>query len=174
MKPFIGIFLGLLLCSCGAVKVSYDYDKDTDFNNYSTYNYFSDLDTGLSELDTKRLLRIVDSTMRIKGFLLTEDPDIYINIQSSDYSAPSRNNLGIGIGGGGRSIGGGVSVGVPVGQPNISRELVFDFVDSQKNLLFWQGIGRSTIKPNAAPHIREEKLRKIVGKVFSKYPGNQE
>jgi len=127
MRKLLLILITLLFFSCSVIKVEQDYDKDTDFSSYTTYNYFGDLNTGLNELDDKRLIKAIDATMRMKGFLLTEDPDILINILSVDYLSPVRNNVGIGIGGTGRSVGGGVSVGLPVGQSKLIRSITFEF-----------------------------------------------
>ena len=52
------LLMYLLLVSCNAIRVNYDYDKETDFSSYTTYNYYADMDTGLSELDTKTLVEI--------------------------------------------------------------------------------------------------------------------
>ena len=56
MKPFKSLLLLLIVASCAPINVNYDYEKGTDFTQYKTYNYYSDMETGLSELDTKRLL----------------------------------------------------------------------------------------------------------------------
>ncbi|WP_411031108.1 DUF4136 domain-containing protein [Spongiimicrobium sp. 3-5] len=173
MMKNIGYYmlLAILFASCSAVKVNYDYEKTTDFSGYTTYNYYPDLNTGLGELDTKRLLKAVDAAMQAKGILLAEEPDFFINIQSSSFRAPrSNSSVGVGVGGGGRNVGGGVSIGIPVGQPSFSREIVFDFVDSQRDALFWQGVTESSYRDNASPNTREQLLNQIVTKVFSKYP----
>ncbi len=170
MKQLLPIFFLVFFVSCSAIKVSYDYDKETDFSAYSTYNYYPDMDTGLSELDTKRLLRAIDSTLRGKGFLLSEEPEFLIGIVSSSFQAPRNNTVGVGIGGGGRNVGGGMSIGLPVGATNIKREIQFDFVDSQKDELFWQAVTVSSLKENSSPLEREKKLRALVVKAFEKYP----
>lgn len=170
MKHLLLIFFLVFFVSCSAIKVNYDYDKETDFSAYSTYNYYPDMDTGLSELDTKRLLRAIDSTLRGKGFLLSEEPEFLIGIVSSSFQAPRNNTVGVGIGGGGRNVGGGMSIGLPVGTTNIKREIQFDFVDSQKDELFWQAVTESTLRENSSPQEREEKLRALVVKAFEKYP----
>lgn len=128
------------------------------------------MDSGLSQLDEKRLLRALDSTLRAKGYLLAEEPDFLINILSSQYRRAPNNSVGVGLGGGGRNVGGGVSVGVPLGGSGIEREIQFDLVDSQKDALFWQAISESGYRDNASPSVREERLKKVVAKVFSKFP----
>lgn len=152
------------------MRVSYDYDRATDYTNYSTYNYYADMETGLSGLDEKRLLTALDSTLRAKGYLLAEEADFLINIVSSEYRKAPNNSVGVGIGGTGRNVGGGVSVGVPLGGSGIERQIQFDLVDSQKDALFWQAISESGFRDNASPSVREEILQKIVAKVFSKFP----
>ena len=56
----------VVLCaiSCSTVRVNYDFDKSVDFTNYSTYNYYPEMETGLSDLDSKRLFNAIDSTMQ--------------------------------------------------------------------------------------------------------------
>ncbi len=170
MKGIGYMLLVLLFTSCHVVRVQTDYEKETDFSNYSTYNYFSDLETGLSELDEKRLIKILDAAMQTEGILLSEEPDFLINIESGIYQTPRNNTVGVGVGGTGRNVGGGVSVGIPVGQSNVQREIIFDFVDSQKDMLFWQATSKSNFNENATPIEREKKLKEIVEKVLSKYP----
>ncbi len=173
MKSF-GILLILLCCaSCGSVHVNYDYDKATDFSNYTTYGYYPDMETGMSQLDAKRLLRAVDSTMQQKGILFSEEPDLLINIQSRAFRSPQNNTVGVGVGGTGRNVGGGVSVGLPLGRPNMEREIIFDLIDSQRDALIWQAVGESAFREGASPSVKEEKLGEIVAKVFSKYPPNR-
>ncbi|QLG47275.1 DUF4136 domain-containing protein [Costertonia aggregata] len=170
MKLFNSLLLLFLCISCGSVRVSYDYERETDFTNYTTYNYYPDMETGLSEFDTRRLLRVLDNEMQSKGILLSEEPDFLINITSNTFQGAQNNSVGVGLGGGGRNVGGGVSIGIPVGQPKLERQIRFDFVDSQKDALFWSAQSESAFKEDVTPEIREQKLREIVQKVLSKYP----
>jgi len=170
MKGMGYILLLLLFTSCHVVRVHTDYEKETNFSNYSTYNYYDDMEMGMSELDEKRLIKILDVAMQTEGILLSEEPDFLINIQSGIFQAPRSNTVGVGVGGTGRNVGGGVSVGIPVGQSNVQREIIFDFVDSQKDMLFWQATSKSSLNENATPVEREKKLKDIVEKVLSKYP----
>ncbi len=170
MKNIVYIALVILFCSCNAVRVQTDYEKGTDFSNYSTYNYFDDMETGLSELDAKRLLKIFDIAMQGKGFLLSEEPDFFVNIESQTFITPQNNTVGVGVGGTGNNVGGGVSIGIPLGSSKVKREIQFDFVDSQKDMLFWQCIGKSLFNENSTPVEREKQLMEVVDKVLTKYP----
>jgi len=150
--------------------VDYDYDTKSNFNSFKTYNYYSDLDTGLSELDSKRFLNALDSLLQSKGFKLSEAPNFYIDISSEIYQNESRNTVGVGVGGTGRNVGGGISIGLPIGQAKHSRQIQIDFIDEDGKGLFWQAISESSFNPNANPEKREAKLNAIVVKMLSQYP----
>ncbi len=173
MKSIKTLLLLLIVASCAPIQVNYDYEKGTNFTQYKTYNYYSNMETGLSELDTKRLFDILDKRLNAKNITLSDTPDFYVNIQSSEYQEAQRNTVGVGLGGSGRNVGGGISIGIPVGQANINREIIIDFVDESKNGLFWQAVSESSFNPNATPEKREERLKAIVDKVLEGYPPKQ-
>jgi hypothetical protein len=150
--------------------VNYDFERGTDFNTYKTYNYYSDLETGMSELDTKRLLSVMDAQMQAKGLTLSESPDFYVNVVSSEYENNNRNTVGVGVGGGGRNAGGGISIGLPIGQPKMNRTILFEFIDEDGIGLFWQAESESGFNPNASPEKREAQFKAIVEKVLKGYP----
>ena len=170
MKKALCFALVLGLISCSSIRVNYDYDPDTDFSGYLTYNYYTDMDTGLNNLDTNRLIDAIDAVMQQKGIKLSEEPEFLINIQSQSFYNPQSSSVGVGVGGTGGDVGGGVSVGIPIGSRSLERELVFDFVDIQKNQLFWQCVSSSNYNENASPEVKERKINEIVAKVFSQYP----
>ena len=170
MRYLLFIVLIVVMASCSSVKVNYDYDKTVDFSSYSTYNYYSDMQSGLSQLDEKRLLNALDSTLKARGYRLAEEPELFINIISNEYRSAPNNNVGVGLGGGGRNVGGGISVGLPLGGPNMQRSIQIDLVDAQRDALVWQAVAESGLRENASPSVREDKLRAVVKKVFSKFP----
>lgn len=171
MKNYCLLFiLSCLLFSCNAIRVSYDYEKNTDFTQYKTYNYFSDIESGLSELDEKRLLDALDVALQNQGFTFASSPDFFIDIQSSEYHQANQSNVGVGVGGTGRNVGGGISIGIPVGQNSLNRVIQFDFVDENGVGLFWQAVSESSYNPNAKPDQRETQLKAIVAKVLEGFP----
>lgn len=170
MRNTLIVVFSLLLAACSSVRVNYDYDKEVDFSGYTTYNYFPDMNSGLSQLDEKRLVRILDSTLQSRGYRLAEEPEIFVNIMSNEFQAAPNNSVGVGLGGGGRNVGGGISVGLPLGSPSVQRSIQFDFVDAQRDALFWQATAESGYRENASPSERERRLEVLVKKVFSKFP----
>ena len=170
MKRYLLIGMVLLTVSCAPIRVNYDYEKGTDFAKYKTYQYFGDMETGLSALDTKRLLDAIDLKMKEKGFTISETPDFLIDIKSAEYKEVQRNNVGVGLGGGGGNMGGGISIGLPIGQANVNRQITIDFVDEKGKGLFWQAVSESTFTPNATPEKREAQLQAVTEKVLAQYP----
>lgn len=170
MKRFSYLFLIVLFGSCATVRVTYDYETTADFSKYRTYNYYSDIQTGMSELDNKRLFSALDEGLQAKGLSFSEAPDFFIDIQSSQYQSANQSSVGLGMGGGGRNVGGGVSVGIPVGQAAMNRQIVFEFVDENSIGLFWQAVSDSGYDPNASPEAREAQFKEIVTKVLEGFP----
>tara|TARA_R110002012_G_C11674922_1_gene613569 strand:+ start:7552 stop:8058 length:507 start_codon:yes stop_codon:yes gene_type:complete len=165
MKRFQALILALFITSCG-VTVNYDYEKGTDFTQYKTYNYFDDMQTGLSQLDAKRFFNLLDSQLQKKGFVLSETPDFIIDVKSETYQSAQTSSVGMGVGSGG----GGMSVGIPIGQGSISRQIVLDFVDGKTQQLFWQGVSSEPAAPENTPEAREAQFQKVVIKLLEKYP----
>ncbi len=170
MKTLLSALMVLVLISCSSVRVNYDYDRETNFSQYKTYNYYADMNTGLSELDTKRFQDALDAQLSQQGYKLAEEPDFFIDVSSKEYEEGPKSSFGIGLGGTGRHVGGGVSIGVPVGQSNINRKITVDFVDENKKQLFWQAGSESTFKPNDKPETREAIFKEMVTKMLSEFP----
>ncbi|GAL62442.1 DUF4136 domain-containing protein [Algibacter lectus] len=159
-----------LVASCAPIYVNYDYEKGTDFTKYKSYNYYADMKTGLSELDTKRLLNALDEQLQAKGFALSDTPDFFIDIKSTEFQGAQRQTVGVGVGGGGGNVGGGISIGLPLGQAQVTRQITVDFVDENIKQLYWQAVSESSFNPNSSPEKREARLSAIVAKILKKYP----
>lgn len=174
MKKLIILALIFTVLSCAPIRVNYDYESDTNFTEYKTYNYYSDMKTGLSELDTKRFLEAIDAKLEMQGITFSETPDFFIDVKSSTFQTAQRNTVGVGLGGGGGNMGGGISIGLPIGQSSAHRQIIIDFVDENKNQLFWQAVSESSYNPNQTPEAREAQLNAIVEKVLLQYPPKQQ
>lgn len=174
MKKTIYLLLTLFLfTSCYTVQVNYDYERQADFTKYKTYDYYSDMESGLSKLDQKRLLDAMDRSLKARGFELSSNPDFLIDIKSAEFENAQNSNVGIGMGGTGGNVGGGISVGFPMSNNRLSREIIFEFVDENRMGLFWQALSESAFNPNAKPEKREKQFQQIVDKVLEGYPPKQ-
>ena len=170
MKHFLFLVVTATLLSCGSTKVAYDYDEHINFSTYKTYNYIADMQTGLSQLDDNRLMDATDVVMQANGFAKSETPDLLINIVADQYETAPQNSVGIGVGGG--SYGGGVSVGagIPLGGRKDHQTITFDLVDARQDILVWQAVSDSNVAVNTNPQDRVTYFAKLVQKVFSEFP----
>lgn len=170
MKHICSLSLLFVLTSCASIYVTHDYEKTVDFNNYKTYNYYANVETGMSQLDDKRLFNALDKALQSRGYQLSETPDFFIDIKTSEFQQANGNTVGVGVGGSGRNAGGGISIGVPIGQTQLGRQIVFEFVDENGIGLIWQAVSESNYKPNATPEQREAQFVAIIEKVLKKFP----
>lgn len=169
MKPFLLLSLTILFASCGAT-VGVDYDVETDFSQYTSYNYYPNMESGLNELDNKRIMQIADSLLQTRGFSKSEEPQLLINFYVSESVSNSRNTIGIGVGGGGGNVGVGVSGDIPIGGRVINQQLTMDFIDTAKDDLVWQALADGTLKEKSTPVQKEAYFRKVLSKILKKYP----
>jgi len=169
MRLFFFILCSVILISCGPT-VGIDYDTEKDFSKYSTYNFYPTLQSGLSELDENRIIKITDSLLQEKGLIKSDNPQLLINFYSKEYVSRSRNTIGIGVGGGGRNTSMGVSTGIPVGGNEINQQLTVDFIDAINDALVWQAKTEGSFKEKATPEQRESYYLKTLNKIFNKYP----
>lgn len=83
MNKFLLLSISLLLLvSCISISVNSDHDKKLDFSQYKTFAFYkSGIDkVEISDLDKKRILKSIEETMTAKGFIISESPDLLINI----------------------------------------------------------------------------------------------
>lgn len=169
MKAFKYFIVLLFVTSCGT-HVDYDFEKNTDFYHYKTYDYFTDIKTGFSQLDNKRLFRAIDVKLQSMGFTKSENPSFRVDIQSGEI-LNNNNNSNVGIGAGG--VGGGVSIGFPNRASTTQRQISIEFVDDSKNGVFWQAVTTLSQHANNTPEKREAAIVKMIENIFSKYPQKQ-
>lgn len=170
MKILQYIFFAIFLTSCGGPRAVYDYDETAGFSSISTYQIFPELETGMNQLDEQRLVTILNEQLAQKGLAASEDPQIYVNFYSTEYQTPTRNSVGIGVGGTGRNVGVGVSGGIPIGGPENYRRVTFDFIDVKKDALIWQAVVEGRFDNNTSPEKRSERLREMVEEALEGYP----
>lgn len=166
---YLALFALPLLLSCGAT-VAVDYDKDTDFSGYNTYNYYPNVESGLSQLDDRRVQNTLDSLMTLKGFSKNDQPQILINYYAKESIVNSRNTIGVGVGSGGRNGGIGVGGGIPIGGKKVEQEFTIDFVDNLIDKLVWQTVANGNYPEKASPSKKERYYQQLLTKILEKYP----
>ena len=169
MKHFSIVLLTVLFISCGT-SVGVDYDKEVDFSQYTTYNFFPDIESGLNGLDEKRIMHATDSLLQTRGFVKSDAPQLYINFYAKENLRSSRNTIGIGVGGGGGNVGVGVSGGIPIGGRIYEQAITMDFIDVSNDDLIWQAVAKADLKENADPEQKKQHYKKVISKILKKFP----
>ena len=78
MKSISILVISLFLASCGAV-LTVDYDTEKDFSDYNAYQFYDDIDSGLNQLDDKRIKAAIDNSFQKRGFTKTDYCRFYVN-----------------------------------------------------------------------------------------------
>lgn len=157
------ILAGMFLVSCNTVRVTYDYDRATDFNTYKTYNFHQKgiEKLELNDLDKRRILSAIEAQMSAKGFTKSDNPDLYINILAS-----SKQKINIDNGYYGGYWG-------PYGGPSrvyqyTSGTIILDMIDNKRNILIWQGAGSGLNVSDL--DTKADDIPKAIGEILMKFP----
>ena len=173
LKLFSVIAL-LLLTSCNIVRVVSDYDKETNFDNYTTFAFFKPgIDKAkISDLDKKRILRAIQDNLMAKGMNKNSNPDILVSIFTKESQRVDiyQNNFG-GAWGWNPYWGGNFNNNRMISS-NTEGSLFIDLIDAKTKELIWQGVSHSGIYKGNDIEKREEKIRLIVSKILAQYPPN--
>tara|TARA_B100001079_G_scaffold188160_1_gene162146 strand:- start:27 stop:563 length:537 start_codon:yes stop_codon:yes gene_type:complete len=177
MKKITILFLFIsVLFSCNTIRVSSDFNKNTDFSKLKTYAFSKNgIDkVKINDIDKKRILRAIDVELYNKGFRKSSiDPDFTINFftetnQKVNYY-PSSNYYGSAVPYGGM---GHYASSWYLNSFRYNEGVLFiDIVDNKKNELVWQGIGKGYIY-NDKPEKKSEKINEMVGKILLQFPPN--
>jgi hypothetical protein len=157
--------------------VDYDYDPAVDFSTIHTFGWLErDPDLSVQELTLRRIQHAVNAQLQAKGLTPKADnPDFLISIRVSGRTRDAGSvgagaSIGIPIGGGVISLGGGRSTAME------KREgtLVLDFVSPTDRALLWHGSATGTIFPEAPPEAQEERINQAVEKMLATFPPQRE
>ena len=175
MKNLLATFFALVLAATagfGQVKVSTDYDKETDFSKFKSYNFTEEaLNLPLNDLNKKRLITAVSNELSKKGMSKSDNPDVLVDIKVSAEKKQSATATTDWYGAGYRYRWGGGFTTTSINVNDYLEGTIFiDFINAGSNQLVWQGRGVGTLNPDAKPEKREKRIDKGVAKIFKKYP----
>jgi hypothetical protein len=170
MKYVSVLIMSIFLSSCGAT-LTVDYDNKKDFSEYTSYEFYHDIDSGLNQFADDRIKAAIDKSFQDRGFMKTDYCRFYVNFYASEYLSESQNTLGIGVGGGSGNVGVGVSGGIPIGGNVVNQRLTIDIIDaSAGQSLAWQVIIQGELKENATPEQKEAYYFAEIDKALKKFP----
>lgn len=156
--------------SCGSNKVITDFDETMDFGSYKTYGFYENVGKELNDLDIKRILKVIDTTLQQKGLTFSETPDFFIDFNAKKNSEVARNSVAVGFGNAGPNSVFGVSSGIPLGSKKFVERLFIEFLTPKNEQLIWQGFFDSTVKEKRTPQEKEVYFKEVIPKILSYYP----
>ncbi len=181
LKRISFICMALLLTIAGSAfsqDVRYNFDKDTDFSKFKTYEWVLIKGaTPVDDLTDKQIKEAVDAQLATKGLTKVEgvDGNLLIGYQAAVGSQQQFTSYSTGWGYGPGWYGGGWyggAGGMTTGQTSTiySGQLALDMYDAANHDLVWRGVVSKTLDPKAKPEKRQKNLTKAVTKLFKDYP----
>jgi hypothetical protein len=150
-----------------AQNVRHEFDRSTDFTQYSTYRWEKHpRPVDLDELTLTQLVAAFEAELRKKGLAKTEShsADLVIVYQCAvnreEEIIPFDGAWGVNYGGPPVSAKRTITVG----------SVVLEMFDGTKKQLVWRGIGRKTLNPKAKPDKRQQTIQKAAEKLLKNYP----
>jgi hypothetical protein len=178
-RRVIGGVVALLLVPVLALaqKVSYDFNKSSNFASFKTYAMKDGTKVGQQLIDD-RIVAAIDAALAAKGFTKSESsPDVYVVYhvafdKEKDISTYSSGYAG-GYGPYGWGYGGGMGTTTTQVRDITIGTLVIDMADAKANQLAWRGMGVKEIDTQAKPEKRDKSITNAVNKIFKNYPPKQ-
>ncbi|MRT16709.1 DUF4136 domain-containing protein [Vitellibacter sp. q18] len=164
---FLPLLLLLVFTSCSTVRVTMDFDKEANFNNYRSFAFYKPgIDKAeISDLDKKRILRAIDAELTAKGMLKAEQPDLLVSIFTKERERVDVYNNNFGYGWywnpwwyGGSTV-----------SRSTEGTLYIDLIDAKTNNLVWQGMGSADLITNNMEK-KEARIQEIVREILAQYP----
>lgn len=169
MKTLIQMaVISLLIASCSSIRVASDYNSEIDFGKYRTYGFMQDLGSqNYSDLSNQRIQKAINAQMEQRGYAISEEPDMLINVVTSIETARDITATGTPVFYGRRF---GYSVATYDVNVHEYREgsLVIDLVDAGSKNLVWHGTADGTLSEKAEKN--QQKIDEAVVKIFEQYP----
>jgi len=156
-----------------AQKVSYDFDKSTNFAGFTTYAHKDGTKVGQPLIDD-RIVAAIDAAMAAKGFKKSDTPDVFVVYHVAFDKEKDISTFSSGYGGGygayGWGWGGGMGTTTTQVRDILIGTLVIDMADAKKGQVAWRGMGVKEVDTQAKPEKRDKSITSAVNKIFKNYP----
>lgn len=163
----LAVLIGLLFLSTAAFaqKVHYNYDFDTDFSKYRTYQWVEPKQSqGVSQLAGQQIMRAVDAELAQKGLQKVESGgDLQVEYQTSVDQERQWNAWSMGPRWGG-GMAQATSETIDIGT------IIVDMYDPAIKQLVWRGTATKTMDIKSDPDKNYRNLEKAMSKLFKNYP----
>ena len=178
------VFALLIMSGCSTISVTSDYDKEVDFSNYKTFEYYGwteESDRILNRFDKERIEKAFGAEFAKRGLkYVKENGDIIVSLfivvdqKTTTTAYTTHYNMG-GYGYEPRwGWYGGYGTGMGSSSTQYSEEdyllgtLVVDIFDKESKKLIWQSVGQKIVDEN--PETREKNAEKVAAAIMEPYP----
>lgn len=161
----LSIILLLLVSACSSIKVTTDYEKQTDFSKYKTFAFYKKgIDKApISDIDKRRILSAISTEMEAKGMAKSKTPDVLVSIftKARERVDIYENNWH-------------PYYYRPYHRQQITKHtegtLFIDIIEREEKKLVWQGIGSGFLTKSQKPEKRSANIQKFVQEILANYP----
>ena len=177
IKIFLVLFFFCFTTSCSIYGVRYDYDQQTDFAEFKTFNWMQVPEkAGIDSFVVQRVKNAVNTELKAKGLvMISKNPDFLIAEHLGKKSKVQVTDWGYDYGYYGRYRGYGGHGGY-WGPRRISTyqyeegTLILDFVDAKSKKLIWRGTAKARVQNVDTPEKSEKIINAAVKEILKKYP----
>ncbi len=188
MKYLLILFSAmLLLMSCSSVTVKHDYDPEYDFSQFKTYRWAAGKEINPDDelqkhpLIAKRVYKAVDKVLKEKGLVEAKEGEPFDVVVLAHAGTKQRTQVtqtggGAYMGPGYRGYGGWYDPWWgPYGSTTTVNQyeeatLVIDIVTWKDKKLVWRGMATDIVRDNQDGEEQQQRLYKVVEKIFENYP----
>ena len=162
---FVSTLIIVLAIACSTIRVTTDYETQTDFTKYKTFAFYK---TGIdkapiSDIDKRRIIRAISQELEVKGMVKSKTPDVLISIFTKAneqvdiyenrwhpyyYDPFHRNQV----------------------TKYTEGTLFIDVIEKEGKKLVWQGIGKGFLTKSSKPEKRDANIQKFVREIMEHYP----
>lgn len=183
-RPVLLMLVAAAVFGCSSLKVTSDYDKETDFSKYKTFEYYGwakESDKILNRFDKERIEQAFAAEFARRGLKLVQDNgdmvvSLFIVVDQKTSTTAYTNHYGMGGYGYGPRWGwyGGYGMGMGQSATTYSEEdylegtLVVDVFDKAQKKLIWQSVGTKTVDDN--PNTRDRNIPKVAAAMMKPFP----
>ncbi|NMP17871.1 DUF4136 domain-containing protein [Thalassotalea sp. Y01] len=167
----------MLLTGCKSTPSNVDYDTETNFSQFSFYQFVDSKEEQAAELDDlskDRIEQAISSELSKKSLNATDDAaDLQVSFYTTEEQKENKSSFSIGFGGtnygGNSSTGVGVGTTIPIDRGyDVYTQITIDFYHQGK--MIWRGFDGFTAEPDMTPEQRQVEVNSVVSKILSQYP----
>jgi hypothetical protein len=177
-KRILIVFAVLIAAGCQSKNVNTDYDTTADFSQLRRYQYqdnTDNIDKKYEPLLSGRVKTALDNSLSNQFNVAkpNETADFLVRyyVKPVEKVVDDRPKLGIGVGGFGGNVGGGISLGIPLGGNDLDQQaqIVVDFVHPTSGQLLWRG-SKVVALSSSKPDLNSQQVQRGVDEIIREFP----